>query len=54
MRCEHIKRVLVTSDDPIGKISEELDFSSEYYFNSYFKRNVGMPPGTYRKKFSES
>jgi AraC-like DNA-binding protein len=25
-----------------------LGFPNEYYFNTYFKKAVGLPPGAYR------
>jgi len=32
----------------IRQISEQLGFSSEFYFNQFFKRKEGYPPGVFR------
>lgn len=50
-REERIKQLLSDTELPIGEISRIMSFSSEYYFNSFFKRRVGMPPGEYRKMY---
>ena len=47
-RCAEIERLLASSAS-LREISEMMSFSSEYYFNAYFKKHVGMTPGTYRK-----
>ena len=33
----------------LQEISEKMHFGSVYYFNAFFKKHVGMPPGEYRK-----
>ncbi len=33
----------------VKQISEKMNFSSEYYFNDFIKKNCGMSPGLYRK-----
>jgi AraC-like DNA-binding protein len=35
----------------IKDISEIMHFNNEYYFNAFFKKYSGMPPGEYRKMF---
>jgi len=47
IRC--IEKLLSDDSLTLKEISEEMDFSSEYYFNAYFRKNAGMPPGEYRK-----
>jgi len=42
------KELLKNSELHIKKISEILGFTSEYYFNQFFKREEGYPPGVYR------
>lgn len=39
------------SDDTLSlkDISERLNFNNEHYFNSFIKKHLGMPPGTFRK-----
>jgi len=41
----------LAADDTLSfrEIAEQMHFSSEYYFNSFFKKHLGMPPGAYRK-----
>ena len=40
--------LLQRQDLSIREISEMLGFSSEYYFNQFFKRKEGYPPGIFR------
>lgn len=49
LRAKRLEELLSSSDLSLREISEKMNFSSEYYFNSFFKKNVGMSPGTYRK-----
>lgn len=37
----------------LKEISEYMNFSSEYYFNSFVKKYLGLPPGEYRKCFNK-
>lgn len=48
-RLKHIKKLLV-SGYSVRQISEMMNFSSEYYLNSFFKKHVGIAPGAYRKE----
>lgn len=34
----------------VKQVGYELGFENEYYFNSFFKRKYGMPPGAFRKQ----
>ena len=33
----------------LKEISDRMNFNNEYYFNAFFKKHIGMPPGTYKK-----
>lgn len=44
--CEEL---LKETSCTLGEISEKMNFSSEYYFNTFFKKCAGMTPGEYRK-----
>lgn len=44
--CE---KLLKEASDTLGEISEKMNFSSEYYFNTFFKKYAGMSPGEYRR-----
>ena len=48
-RLKHIK-TLLASGYSVRQISEMMNFSSEYYLNSFFKKHVGIAPGAYRTK----
>jgi len=48
-RIRAIEKLLADQSLSLKHISEKMNFSSEYYFNSFFKRYSGMPPGEYRK-----
>ena len=48
-KIAHIRRLLSDSDLPLSEISDRMQFSSEYYFNTYFKSHTGMTPGKYRQ-----
>lgn len=48
-RARYIERLLTQNDLTLKQISERMHFSSEYYFNVFFKKYIGMPPGEYRK-----
>jgi AraC-like DNA-binding protein len=52
-RTEYIKRLLCQSELSLGEISRRMNFSSEYYFSSFFKRCYGMPPGAFREMYKE-
>ncbi len=47
-RLKHIKTLLASDAYSVRQISEMMNFSSEYYLNSFFKKHTGMTPGTYR------
>jgi AraC-like DNA-binding protein len=45
------KTLLRNSDLSIQQISMELNFPNSSFFGQYFKRNAGVTPNAYRKKF---
>ncbi len=47
-KFQHIEKLLVETDLSLKEISEKMNFSSEYHFNSFFKKIAGTPPGEYR------
>ncbi len=49
VRCRHIEKLLSDPSSTLTEISEQMHFSSEYYFNSFFKKCSGMTPGAYRR-----
>lgn len=49
VRLEKAKALLLETPYSLSDIAARLGFTSEYYFNQFFKREVGLPPGVYRK-----
>lgn len=48
-RIEKIETLLAEDSFSLKQISEMMNFKNEYYFNAFFKKYSGMPPGEYRK-----
>jgi AraC-like DNA-binding protein len=51
-RIEEAKNLLVTTNDSVGDISENLGFNSAIHFSRLFKQYVCISPQLYRKKFN--
>lgn len=49
-RIEEAKKMLRTTDEPIGFISEKLGFNTAVHFSRSFKKYTGMSPQHYRKQ----
>lgn len=49
IRLQRAKTLLRESNFSLSEIASMLGFTSEYYFNQFFKREEGYPPGVYRK-----
>ncbi len=47
-KIEYSIELLKNKDLSLSAISNMLGFQNEYYFNTYFKKKTGFPPGTYR------
>lgn len=52
-RVARMEALLQSRELSLKQISEKLHFSSEYYFNAFFKRHAGITPGAYRRMHSE-
>ena len=50
LRLQEAKRLLRYSDASLSEIAAGLEFSSQAYFQSMFKKATGMTPGEYRKQ----
>lgn len=50
LRIEEAKQMLETTDLPIDDIAEEVGYAEPSSFRNAFRRYVGMPASTYRKK----
>jgi AraC-like DNA-binding protein len=53
LKLKRAKTLLEETDMTLKAIAEELGFSSEYYFNSVFRKHEGYPPGEFRKSVRE-
>lgn len=47
-KIKHIEALLLEGR-ALREISEKMSFSSEYHFNSFYKKYAGISPGTYKK-----
>lgn len=52
-RIEAIAKLLAKDSLSLKQISEIMNFNNEYYFNAFFKKHFGMPPGEYRKMLGQ-
>ncbi|CAI6023898.1 helix-turn-helix transcriptional regulator [Cohnella sp. JJ-181] len=50
-RVEQAKRLLIDTDESVGRIAEETGFGSSPYFVRCFSRQVGTTPGSFRMQF---
>lgn len=48
---ERARDLLLSTDQPVESVSDELGFSSASYFRKKFKAHFGMTPGEMRKKY---
>lgn len=48
-RLERAKLLLAQTPRPIAEIACELGFSSQGHFNRVFRKQVGVPPGAFRR-----
>ena len=52
-RVAKIEKLLSEPSLSLKRISEIMNFNSEYYLNAFFKKYAGMPPGEYRKTLGQ-
>lgn len=52
-RTKRIEELLTEGTLSLKEISEAMNFNNEYYFNMFFKKHTGMPPGAYKKMFGK-
>jgi AraC-like DNA-binding protein len=50
LRIMRSRELLLTSDKSINEISDELGFTSVYYFSRLFKNKTGLSPTKFRKQ----
>jgi AraC-like DNA-binding protein/mannose-6-phosphate isomerase-like protein (cupin superfamily) len=49
-RIERAQALLVTTEKPMSRISQEMGFCDQSYFGTVFRKLVGMTPAAYRAK----
>ena len=49
LRIEKAKMLLLTTDQSIDSISDEVGFSDIYYFSKFFKKTVGVSPTHFKR-----
>ncbi|SFB58161.1 Helix-turn-helix domain-containing protein [Cohnella sp. OV330] len=52
-RVEQAKRLLIDTNEPVGRIAEETGFGSFPYFVRCFGRQVGTTPKSFRMRFRQ-
>ena len=53
-RMELAARLLRESEQPVGRISHRVGYTSEFAFSRAFSKHRGEPPGRYRKRIKSS
>lgn len=51
LRLEEAKQMLETGDAPIEAVANEAGYEDAGYFSRLFRRQVGLTPGQYRRRF---
>ena len=51
LRLRKARRFLLAAEWPIGRVAAASGFSDQSHFTAMFRREFGMPPLQYRKKF---
>ncbi|MDO3411860.1 AraC family transcriptional regulator [Saccharibacillus sp. CPCC 101409] len=51
LQTERAKRLLAHSDEPLARIGERCGFPDPNYFARLFKRESGLTPGEYRRRY---
>jgi AraC-like DNA-binding protein len=49
-RIQLAKNLMLQLALPIAEVADRVGYESEAAFNRAFKRNVGVPPATWRKR----
>lgn len=51
LRLEEAKQYLESGDEPVEEVSERLGYADPSFFRRLFKRQVGLTPSQYRRRF---
>jgi AraC family transcriptional regulator len=52
MRVAHAQRLLLGTDDSLGKIAAACGFGNQSHLSNLFRRMIGQPPGKWRRVHS--
>ena len=53
-RVDNAKKLLWNTDIPICEVAEKCGFGCQQYLNKVFKKETGMTPNEYRKRFQQN
>ncbi len=51
LRLEEAKQILETTEDPVEAVANEVGYEDGSFFRRLFRRQVGIAPAEYRKRF---
>ena len=51
LRLEESKHLLETTEDPVEAVAEAVGYEDASFFGRLFRRQVGLTPTQYRKRF---
>lgn len=51
VRLEEAKHMLETTEEPVEAIAQDVGYGDSSFFSRLFRRNVGLTPAQYRKRF---
>ena len=51
LRLEEAKQILETTEDPVEAVANEVGYEDGSFFRRLFRRQVGLSPAEYRKRF---
>jgi len=49
LRIEAAKRLIITTDMPLGAVAERVGISDEYHLSKMFRKYLDLPPGYFRR-----
>lgn len=52
--ADHAVKLLTGTKLSVKEIAEEMGFGSEYYFSRFFRRHLGLPPGKFRQRMTQT
>lgn len=53
LRLRRARRFLLSADWPVSRVAERSGFAGQSYFTAMFRREFGLPPLQYRRKFGQ-